>query len=483
MTGEDHSVKDRPQFEADDTTTSYSPPRTDRPRWVDQGWGNPGTTSGAAHAGRLAGAGDATSNARPQHWFDPTSSSGPPAHVGQPSASPKRSGGGSRPSRGALVAGAAALAFVSAGLASGGTYGLLAMGGYLDRGTGGAGDPGTSAKSTPMQQVVRIEQSDLTRAVAAVSPAVVSISSGTTSSGDPLEAPATGVGSGVIYDPAGWILTNRRVVCGVETPIIRLADGRQFVGRTYGVDVLTDLAIVRIDGTTLAAATIGDSAALKPGQQSMAIGNTLDTLTTSVTSGVVSALGRDVVVADACGSGQPRSLRNLIQTDAAINAGNSGGALVNSSGDVIGIATSIASGVSGIGYAIPINIAKPIMQQAIDGKMLTRPWVGITFVPLNAGIAQQQGLPIDHGVLVQGAAEGTLPGVVPDSPAAAAGLREGDIITAIDDQRIDSTHPLDDILAQYKPAGQDPLAISVLRGGTPIELTLYLGTRNADQLP
>ncbi len=233
-------------------------------------------------------------------------------------------------------------------------------------------------------------------------------------------------------------------------------------------------------GPILPAASIGDSEALKPGQLSLAIGSSLGTLTTTVTSGVVSALGRDVVVDDACGSGRSRSLRNLIQTDAAINPGNSGGALVNSTGDVIGINTAVAGGAEGIGFAIPINIAKPIMQQAIDGKALTRPWIGITFVPINAGVAQEQGLPIDHGVLVQGSADGSQPGVIPDSPAAAAGIQEGDIITAIDDQRIDSAasarrHP------RPVPAGRPgpDLMISILRNGTPVELVLYLATRDA----
>ena len=271
------------------------------------------------------------------------------------------------------------------------------------------------------------------------------------------------------------------MVCGAGTLTVRLADGRQFEGRTYGTDTLTDLAIVHIDAPNLPVAIIGDSAALKPGQISLAIGSALGTLSTSVTSGVVSALGRDLMVDDPCGTLAPRALRNLIQTDAAINPGNSGGALVDSTGDVIGINTAVAEGGQGIGFAIPINIAKPIMQQAIDDLPLTRPFIGIRFVPLNAGLAQQMGLPIDHGALIQAAADGSAPGVLPGSPAAAAGLQAGDIITAIDDQRIDSTHPLDDILAQYRPASQDQLVISVLRGGTPLQLTLTLASIPAQQ--
>jgi serine protease Do len=374
-----------------------------------------------------------------------------------------------------VIVGGILLALVSAALASGGTFGLLAAGGYLDGGSGGAASPGISTVKFPQQQTLIIEQSDNIRAAAAVSPAVVTITNAAAED-------SNGVASGVIYDKAGWILTNRHVVCGADALIVQLADGRRFTGETYGIDTLTDLAIVRVDDPGLPVASIGDSSALKPGQVSLAVGSSLGTLTTSVTSGVVSALGRDVVVDDACGTGQQRSLRNLIQTDAAINPGNSGGALVNANGDVIGINTAVAGGAQGIGFAIPINIAKPIMLQAILGKLLTRPFIGVTFIPLNAGVAQELQLPIDHGALVQGAADGSTPGVIPGSPAEAAGILEGDIITAIDDQRIDSAHPLDDILAQYKPEGGDPLVISILRGGTPKELELVLGTRRAEQV-
>ena len=387
-----------------------------------------------------------------------------------------------------MVAGAAALAFVAAGLASGGTFGLLAMGGYLDRSVGAPASPTIqSVRFSPGDQNVVVESSDSTAAAAAVSPAVVTISTSTVPMGAPLDR-SSGIGSGVIYDfdptkQEGWVITNRHVVCGAGALTVRLADGRRFAGSTYGVDNLTDLAIVRItDAPRLPVATIGDSAALKPGQLALAIGSSLGTLTTSVTSGVVSALGRDLVVDDACGEGRAKSLRNLIQTDAAINPGNSGGALVNSLGDVVGINTAVAGGAQGIGFAVPINIAKPIMQQALDDKQLTRPWLGITFVPLDAGVAQAKGLPIDHGDLIQASDDGTFPAIWPGSPAEAAGLREGDIITAIDDQRIDSTHPLDDVLAQYRPEAQDPIVIWVFRDGAPTRLLLTLEARPADAI-
>ena len=172
---------------------------------------------------------------------------------------------------------------MSAGLASGGTFGLLAAGGYLSRGTGAPASPViANVKFQPGQQNVTVEQSDLTRSAAAVSPAVVTVTSSGASTADPL-ASSTGVGSGVIYATThpsgeGWIITNRHVVCGAGDLTVRLADGRQFQGETYGTDTLTDLAIVHIDAPDLPVAVIGDSAALKPGQIALAIGSSLGTL-------------------------------------------------------------------------------------------------------------------------------------------------------------------------------------------------------------
>jgi 2-alkenal reductase len=216
---------------------------------------------------------------------------------------------------------------------------------------------------------------------------------------------------------------------------------------------------------------------LKPGQLSIAIGSPLGTFTNSVTAGVVSAMGRDIVVNDECGNGGQKALRNLIQTDAAINPGNSGGALVDSSGAVIGINTATAGNAQGIGFAIPINIAKPIMQQAVDGQPLTRPWLGVYYQPITPALKTAQNLPIDYGVVVKAPQGSTDPSVIANSPAAKAGIQDGDIITAINDQQIDAVHTLDEILTQYSPG--DDLTITILRKGETKELTLKLGTRPA----
>jgi 2-alkenal reductase len=338
--------------------------------------------------------------------------------------------------------------------------------------------PGTTA--TPVVQTVQVnEQSAITAAAETVSPAVVTIVSSQAGGNpnDPFSMPATGVGSGVIYDAAGWILTNRHVVCDATELNVKLADGREFTGTTYGIDTLTDLAIVKVDGTGLPAAKVGDSSALKPGQLAVAIGSPLGTFTNSVTAGVVSALGRDIDVADSCSQAGTESLRNLIQTDAAINPGNSGGALVDATGALIGVNTAVAGNAQGIGFAIPVNIAKPIMQQALQGKKLSRPWIGVYYQPVTATLKQQRNLPIDYGVLVTPPSGSSQAAVVAGSPAEAAGVKDGDLITAVNDQRIDGNHSLDDVMTQFAPG--DELTLTVLRNGQPVDLTVTLGTRPA----
>jgi S1-C subfamily serine protease len=438
----------RPPEPADDTTTSYSPPPPER-RWPGtERWQPPQT---------------------PEHWFEPATPVRPVARV-------------DRGRRGTGIFGLFGVSLMTAVLAAGATYGALEFTGRLDPVMPRAADPAvqTTATGTPSPQNVTIsEQSAVTSAARTVSPAIVTITTLGETPDLAGELPATGVGSGIIYDRKGWILTNRHVICGADSLRVQLQDGREFQGDTYGIDTLTDLAIVKIDGDELPVAALGDSSSLRPGQLAIAIGSPLGTFTNSVTSGVISALGRPITVNDSCGNGEPRSLRNLIQTDAAINPGNSGGALVDSTGRVIGVNTAVAGNAQGIGFAIPINIAKPIMQQAVAGEELARPWIGIYYDAVDRALVEELDLPIDYGAYVRRqSADGTsLPAIVPDSPAAKAGLRAGDLITAIEDQRIDAEHTLDDILTQYRPG--DELDLTVLRDGETISVTVTLGTRPA----
>jgi S1-C subfamily serine protease len=366
-----------------------------------------------------------------------------------------------------------ATALLSAVLASGGTVLVLQGTGALDR-------PAVAAPAaSPGPQPVSIDESSaVIDAAARVSPAVVRITAtGTITDPAGGTIPEQGVGSGVIYDPAGWILTNRHVVRTADGSIashltVELKDGREFAGTVYGIDTLTDLAIVKVEASGLPAAPIGRSAELKVGQLAIAIGSPLGTYTSTVTTGIVSATGRTVVVDPTL------RLTNLIQTDAAINPGNSGGPLLDAAGQVVGINTAVERGSTGIGFAIPIDIARPIMAQALAGEELARPYVGIRYQQIDVKLKQAKNLPVDRGALIgpsTNASGVTEPAINPGSPAEAAGLKDGDIVTAIEDQAIDTEHPLDAVLTSYAP-GQT-VKMTVLRGGTSMTISVTLGTR------
>ncbi len=399
----------------------------------------------------------------PERWYEPAASAAPtPVIHGAVS--------GTSSARGGLgtVLGAALLAAV---LASGGTLAALNATGALDRPAAVSTTP-TVTNVGANNQPVTIDESSATINVAAkASPAVVRITVNggvDTSTGI---IPETGVGSGVIYDAGGWILTNRHVVEGSDTLSVELNDGRVLRGTVYGIDTLTDLAIVRISGSDLPVAQLGDSSALKVGQLVVAIGSPLGTYSNSVTSGIVSAKGRTI------NTDGNQNLNNLIQTDAAINPGNSGGPLLDAGANVVGINTAIAADSNGIGFAIPIDIARPIMEQALAGQPLARPYMGVVYRPIDRQFAATNNLPVNEGALVQpgGTQNAPTPAVVAGSPADQAGIRDGDIIIKVNDQAIDGDHPLDATLSEYAPG--ETVTLGLLRGGQTTNVQLTLGTR------
>jgi len=406
-----------------------------------------------------------------EHLDDPTQPAGPASATGTPTRGSIRPGG--QPGAPLPIGPMFAVALLSAILGSGGTYLLLASGGQIEQPVTSP-PPGALASATPGVPGTS-DGSAIVSAAATVSPAVVTITSVADFDPSSGAVPQVGVGSGVIYDAGGWILTNCHVVKGGASLEVALQDGRTFSGQVYGIDTLTDLAIVKVDATGLPAAPMGDSGGLQPGQQVIAIGSPLGTYTNSVTSGIVSALGRSIVAQGPEGCND--NLNNLIQTDAAINFGNSGGALVDTGSRVVGINTAIASRAEGIGFAIPVNIAKPIMAQALDGQPLARPYIGIRYLALDAQLAAERELSIDFGALIADSPDGRQPGVVTGSPADTAGLRNGDVITAIDGTRIDSRTPLEDLLAQHAPG--DTITLEVVRDGRTLTVSLTLATRPA----
>jgi serine protease Do len=407
---------------------------------------------------------DETPSVTPERWYEPAPAAAPVVAAATSSADRGgRSGGGP----------ILAVALLSAVLASGGTVLALGAAGALDR-PAATSASGAQATNTGALQPVAIDESSATIAVAAkVSPAVVLIR--VHGAGDATNGviPATGVGSGVIFDSNGWILTNHHVVEGGATFDVELNDGRVLPGKVYGIDTLTDLAIVKVEATGLPAAAVGESDALKVGQLVIAIGSPLGTYSNSVTSGIVSAKGRAIT------TDNDETLTNLIQTDAAINPGNSGGPLLDAAGNVIGINTAIATNGNGIGFAIPIDVARPIMDQAVAGEPLSRPYMGIHFRSITRQLADALKLPVNAGALVGGLDENgqPKPGVDPGTPAAAAGIKDGDIIVSVSGKVIDEEHPLDATLSQFSP--DDTVTVELIRDGQHMTLPVTLGTRPA----
>ncbi|HEY7524486.1 MAG TPA: trypsin-like peptidase domain-containing protein, partial [Candidatus Limnocylindrales bacterium] len=284
-------------------------------------------------------------------------------------------------------------------------------------------------------------------------------------------------GSGVIIERGGkaYALTNRHVIknSGLKNIKIQLADGRVLHPTKVWEDSGTDVAVMQIEGGELVPARIGNSDALEIGDLVLAIGSPFG-LSHSVTSGIISAKGRrDLQLGD-----DGLRYQDFLQTDAAINPGNSGGPLLDAAGNVIGVNTAVARDSNGIGFAIPVNIARPIMQQALAGQDLARPYIGIHYVPINAEVAKEENLPVKSGALIN-TADGTVQAAVePGSPAADAGLREGDIVTAIEGQAVDDEHPLNALLTQYAP-GQS-VDLQILRNGNTETVAVTLGTRPAN---
>jgi Do/DeqQ family serine protease len=233
-----------------------------------------------------------------------------------------------------------------------------------------------------------------------------------------------GLGSGVIIDKRGYVLTNFHVIRGADAVTVRLSSKQEYRGRTVGADPKTDLAVVRFEPDhEPKVATLGNSDALRVGEWAIAIGNPFG-LDQTVTVGVVSATGRaDVGIS---------SYENFIQTDASINPGNSGGPLVNLRGEVIGINTAIVATGQGIGFAIPANMARRITTQLIDRGKVTRGWLGVSMQPITAELAQALGLPSTRGAIVAR--------VSPGSPAAAADLKQNDVIVTFDGTAVDDYH-------------------------------------------
>ncbi len=322
---------------------------------------------------------------------------------------------------------------------------------------------------SPARGILSAKDNVIADAVARLGPAVVNIDTiGEQEVTSPFEqlfgipmAPqktqVIGQGSGVLISTDGYILTNNHVIEGAKKITVRLADGRHFKGRIIGRDPRTDLAVIKVDGRNLPAAQFGDSGAIRAGDWAIAVGNPLG-FGNSVTVGVVSATKRtDLPV------GPGKVLAEAIQTDAAINRGNSGGALANIDGQLIGINTAIYStepgqGSIGIGFAIPSNTARKVAKELIDKGRIVRPWLGVQLAGISGDLAawyEQHGYKSRDGAVVMQ--------TVPGGPAAKKGLTQGDIITSIDDKKTANPDVLITEINKHKVG--DVVKLSIWRMG------------------
>lgn len=277
---------------------------------------------------------------------------------------------------------------------------------------------------------------------------------------DPQLEPA-GTGTGFVISDDGYIVTNEHVVRGSVALQVILSNGETVDATLVGSDPFTDLAVVKVERQMETVVDFGDSAALRPGEEVVAIGSALGDFTNTVTQGVVSALGRTL-----SGGGGP-ALENMIQHDAAINPGNSGGPLFNMDGDVIGVNTAVvrqaAPGISaeGLGFAIPSSTVQEIITQLIETGTVVRPYLGIGYEPISPSAATAQGLDVENGVIVTDLPTG--------GPAANAGLQLDDIITKLNGEQIDLENPLVNMLFRYEPG--ETIQVEVYRPSTGETLT------------
>lgn len=281
-------------------------------------------------------------------------------------------------------------------------------------------------------------------------------------------------GSGFFISSDGYILTNRHVVQKEGDYEVITHDGERHQAEVISRDHVRDLAFLKVDGEDFKTLELGDSEGLRLGQTTIAIGYTLGELKNSVSVGVVSGLVRDIWARDGWSL---EKLEGMIQTDAAINLGNSGGPLLNLRGEVIGVNTAKDVGAENVGFAIPINQTKSAINSVLDhGKIIT-PFIGVRYVMINEYEMEMRGLPIDYGALVVRGGPNQ-PAVDSDSPASKAGLREGDIITAINGEKIDKENPLYEAILDYMPG--DTIELEYMRGEVTETVELELAERDSD---
>ena len=290
------------------------------------------------------------------------------------------------------------------------------------------------------------------------------------------EKTKVGGGSGFIYSEDGLIVTNKHVVNDEESEYsVVLYDGTELDAEVLAKDPYNDIAVVKVNleeyEGDLQPAVFGDSKKVRVGESVVAIGNALAEFENTVTSGIISALGRSIVATDRMRSAE--QISDLIQTDAAINPGNSGGPLMNLKGEVIGMNTAIAERAEGIGFAIPSHYIKEIAKTVEKHGKLVRPYIGIRYIMINEENAENFGVDSDYGALIQGGVSADEPAVVKDSPADKAGLQGGDVILEVEGEKVENENGIRELLFKHSP--DDTITFLILRDKEEKEIKITVG--------
>lgn len=386
-----------------------------------------------------------------------------------------------------------ALLFILAAVASG------FLGGYIESNNNSVviGDSNLSNQ----KQIITSDSQLISDIAKTVGPSVVSVNVAVTTSGSSTSSGSFGLfgftqpqptqeqqaGTGIIISSSGIVLTNRHVVpAGTTSVSVTLSNGTELkdvsvIGRTSSSSSL-DVAFLKInntDGQKLVPATIGNSSQMQVGNEVVAIGNALGQFQNTVTSGIISGYGRNVTASSSSGSSSSSSsstenLQDLFQTDAAINEGNSGGPLVNLNGQVIGINTAIAGNAQNIGFAIPINDVKGLINQVLKDNKFSVPFLGVRYIPLTADVAKVYGLSVDNGAFIAPSSNSSQPSVVSGSPASKAGLKVNDVIVAVNGTNVNQSHSLTSLIDQYVPG--DKVNLTIIRNNKQIHIDVTLGS-------
>lgn len=320
-------------------------------------------------------------------------------------------------------------------------------------------------------KIVTQEEEDIAGVVQKVGPSVVSVVTSLTQTSFDGTQEYQGAGTGIIVGADGYILTNKHVIEDSKTVSVILSDGTTYDDvKVIGTDPLNDIAFLKIPGASnLPVAQLGDSKSLRIGQKVIAIGNALGQYQNTVTSGIISGTGRPIT---ARSGANLETLTDLIQTDAAINSGNSGGPLLNLQGQVIGMNTAVAEDAQGIGFAIPIAATKGMLKGVLAGKAVEHPFIGVNYVSITPDVATEYKLAVKTGGYV--VADSGQSAVVPGGPADKAGVKDKDIITKVNGVEVGDKGSIASLVAEYSSG--DTIELTILRSGKELTVKVTLGT-------